>query len=381
MDNTYAFNAFAGRLISHFLTTNNASNFFISPISISTCLGMILLGCRNNSTEQLVNLLEFKNSNQPSNIDTEVILQSYNKLLSNIKSKNAKEKLVLLNKALVRSDSNVLPKYQESLESIFMAQIDDMNSTSHLEINNWVSNNTNGKITSMINGPPDPLDKLILLNAIYFKGNWENKFPKEDSEKGKFMVNNQVGKDVTFMNLPKTKLNHSEFFIPSNSDKSGVSIVELPYEGTTSMIILLPINMPVESLVSTPQSLQEHLKTFDETKKRMDIIVSLPKFKLESELSLTSTLSDLGAGDIVTPGLADLSGIDGSKNLYVSNAIHKAAIEVDEDGSEAAASSQLTITMRSFQFVPEFIVDRPFLFVIRDRNTNLVLFVGKVNEP
>lgn len=341
---------------------------------------MILLGCQNNSAEQLLNLLQFKTPAH-ANVETESIFKSYRELLNNIPGKGGRDQVNLLNRVLVRKGTQILPEFKTKLESQFDAQIDDLDSTPYTAINEWVSKSTNDKIKNLLDSPPDPLTSLILLNAIYFKGVWERPFSAENTDEGDFKVDIKANniKKVKYMHMPKSKFNYTHL---ANGDKT-YQVLELPYSGSNSMIIVLtdPGTAIEELIVSTPDFLTSVLDEFDSKKRRREIIVTLPKFKVEQQVSLTKTLGDLGAGDLISPEKADLSGIDGSKNLYVSDVRHKAAIEVNEEGSEAAAASSVSISMRSFSITPAFKVDHPFLFVIRDRASKIISFVGKVSDP
>lgn len=395
-----AFNAFAGHLINHFIDANHTGNLVISPLSISTCLGMLLLGCRNNSSDQLIKLLKFPSRATSDATQDESIFKSYQIILQNLQTldtKNVQDEMLLINKVLVR-DSSILPSYRESLKEYFMASVEPLDPSASSKANAWVSRVTQGKIDSILDAPPDPLDQVILLNAIFFRGNWKYMFPKDKTHDAQFLVNGDPSnkKLVKMMSLVKTKLNFAEFMFedPSNiGAKIGVQAVELPYEGSNSMLIFLPADQAedtrrqtdpsgaVNSLVSSIQSLTSLIGQFDRDKKRREVNVHIPKFKFDQSFDLTDSLGTMGASDLIQSGYADLSGVDGTKNLYVSAVNHRAVIELSEEGTTAAASTGLVMTMRSFPFVTELYADRPFIFVIRDSTSKLISFVGKFSEP
>ena len=398
---TDVFNAFAGHLINHFIDANHTGNLVISPLSISTCLGMLLLGCRNNSSEQLLRLLKFPSTASLDASQDEEIFKSYQTILNNLQknsdSKTAKDELLLINRALIR-DASVLPSYRDLLSKYFLASIGPLDESAMSKANAWISEATNGKIDSILDSPPDPLDRVILLNAIFFKGKWKHTFPQDKTQDAKFMVNGDFNnkKPVKMMGLAKTKLNIAEWMyedVANVGAKIGVQAVELPYEGNNSMLIFLPVDQEEESkktagpsntvnlLLPSKESLSSLIEQFDQVKKRREVNVHIPKFKFDQSFDLTDSLETLGAGDLIQSGVADLSGVDGTKNLYVSAVNHKAVIEVSEEGTTAAASTGIVMTMRSFTFVTEIYADHPFIFVIRDSTSKLISFVGKFSEP
>jgi serpin B len=207
------------------------------------------------------------------------------------------------------------------------------------------------------------LTRLVLANAIYFKGDWASQFKKEATRDASFKLANGETVEVPMM------FKKDDFRLARSKE---FQALELPYEGDDlSMIVLLP-NEPDNLPTLTYETLLS--LEFDE----MEIAVQLPKFKIESSFSLAETLSALGMPLAFSDG-ADFSGITGNQELFIGAAAHKAFIEVDEEGTEAAAVTGITFGVTSMP--QQFIANRPFLFVIRENSTGTMLFIGRVTDP
>ena len=244
-------------------------------------------------------------------------------------------------------------------------------------INEWVDAKTGGKIKNLVNKDcVNEFTRLILVNAIYFKGDWNLKFNKNLTKEADFHVSESETVKVQMMFMKKAELLYGV------DDNLCCQVLELPYLGKSlSMVVLLPdlsettLEKMEEKL--TPdvlRSLHVHAK---------EVFAWLPRFKLEIDFNLNDKLQDLGIKNLFLEGLADLSGIDGKKDLSVSSVLHKAFIEVNEEGSEAAAATAVVITLRCALPVmtPEFRADHPFVFFIQDSRTKSILFYGRVIKP
>jgi serpin B len=248
-------------------------------------------------------------------------------------------------------------------------------------INTWVENQTNSKIKDLIaKNVLNGLTKMVLVNAIHFKGDWAMKFKKENTQKGDFHVSKDkvVQADMMFSNEKYP-------YIPLKDLKA--EAIEIPYKGLRlSMILLLP--RPDSSLEELEKSLEKFpdIKTvlkFPPLPGRSKVELTLPKFKLETQLELNDKLKAMGITDMFDEKQADFSKMrsGGKKDLYVSKVVQKAFIEVNEDGTEAAAATAGIMMMRAMVINPSFTCDRPFMFMIRDHLTGVTLFSGHVTDP
>ena len=250
--------------------------------------------------------------------------------------------------------------------------VDFSNDNIRQEINRWVSEQTNEKIKNLIAEPLDPEIRLILVNAIYFKGDWAKKFSTESTHKKKFYRSDGSSVDVDMMHMMKKF--HMDYI-----DELNTTVLELPYKGESmSMVIFLPANkdglakLEAGLTASHLMNLRWNQRTYQEVR------VALPRFNLEQSASLSETLSDMGMPEVFSGGHADLSKMEGTHNLFLSEVVHKAFIEVNEEGSEAAAATGGIVILSA---PPTFHADHPFLFVIRCNRSKSVLFMGKMEDP
>ena len=242
---------------------------------------------------------------------------------------------------------------------------------SRLTINSWVEQKTANKIKDLLaQGSLTELTRLVLTNAIYFKGDWAVKFKPDLTKPMPFHVS--VEKTV---NVPMMRQN-GDFLFAENDD---VKVLELPYVGKElSMVLLLPkTNMNDLNAKLDAARLAEWTGQVRER----EVDIYLPKFKFETQYELKELLSDMGMVDAFALPPADFSGMSGQKDLYITKVIHKAIIEVNEEGSEAAAATAVVMGVKAVLHKPVFKADQPFLFLIRHNDTGAILFMGRVNNP
>ncbi|XP_052592559.1 antithrombin-III isoform X4 [Peromyscus californicus insignis] len=248
---------------------------------------------------------------------------------------------------------------------------------SRLTINNWIANKTEGRIKDVIpQGAIDELTALVLVNTIYFKGLWKSKFSPENTREESFYKADGQSCPVSMM--------YQEGKFKYRRVAEGTQVLELPFKGDDiTMVLILP--KPEKSLDKverelTPELLQEWLDELTETL----LVIHMPRFRIEDSFSLKEQLQDMGLTDLFSPEKSQLPGIvaEGRNDLYVSDAFHKAFLEVNEEGSEAAASTAVVIAGRSLN--PNrvtFKANRPFLVLIREVALNTIIFMGRVANP
>jgi len=355
-----------------------SGNVFVSPFSISSALAMVHLGAKGNTADQMAEALSFSSVK-----DVHADFQTLN---SDINSPSASYILKLANRLYGENTCNFLTEFQEATQKFYHADlkaVDFMGSAEdcRAEINSWVEQQTENKIKDLLKpGTVTPMTRLALVNAIYFKGNWLNRFNEANTKEMPFKLNQNESKPVEMMyQVKKLPFN----YIPDYS----LQILELPYVGEdVSMFILLPEEStdgsdPLHKLEN--ELTQDKLNEWT-NRENMDtgteIIVHLPKFKLEEEYELNDPLAKLGMTDVFCGSKADLSGMNGHGGLFLSTVAHKAFVEVNEEGTEAAAA---TAGIASFCMLREehFTADHPFLFFIRHNKTNSILFLGRFFSP
>ncbi|XP_050771845.1 serpin B6-like [Gymnogyps californianus] len=379
MDSLCAANTtFALDLLGKLCENKSGQNLFFSPFSISSALSMILLGSKGNTEAQIAKVLSLNKAEDAHN--------GYQSLLSEINDPNTKYILRTANRLYGEKTFEFLSSFIESSQKFYHAgleQTDFMHAweDSRKQINGWVEERTEGKIQNLLaEGILDSLTRLVLVNAIYFKGNWEKQFNKEDTAEMPFQINKKETKPVQMM------FKEDSFNMTYIGDFQ-TKILELPYVGNElSMIILLPD--AIQDGSTGLESLERELtyeKLIDWINPEMmdctKVRVSLPRFKLEEDYDLKPLLSSMGMPDAFDLGKADFSGISAGNELVLSEVVHKSFVEVNEEGTEAAAATAGLMLLRCAMVVPEFTADHPFLFFIRHNKTSSILFCGRFCSP
>jgi serine protease inhibitor len=342
-------------------------NLMLSPLSASTALTMLLNGCNTQTYDQIRDMLGFEG------LTLNEINEAYGSLVRQLLVVDPEVQLALANAVWYRQDFTVKQPFLETMDSSFDAEVAalDFYGPSAVEIiNKWASDNTNGKITKVMEDIP-PGMVMFLMNALYFKGTWTYQFVPDQTASMPFHLENGSVIDVDMMrSLIPVKMHAA----------NGATAVELPYgRQNFSMVIILPDN-----------SLGEYLPDFDKTDwssitSALDAIsepdeaeMIMPKFKFEYEKYLNDQLKSLGMLDAFDPYLADLSGISDG-DIFIDFVKQNTFVDVNEEGTEAAAVT--TIGIKEVSMPPSFTIDKPFIFAIRERTTNTLLFIGKVENP
>jgi serpin B len=350
-------------------------NLFFSPYSISTCLALAYSGARGDTAAQMARTLHW-------DPDQNQLAASFGELQGQINNPRDKRgiELDLANGLWAQQDHPFLPAFLEVARRRFGAKVEQVDfrvggEAVRKEINDWVSHQTKGKITGLIQpGALDPATRLVLANAIYFKGRWAREFNKRNTTQASFSVTPSRKIEAPLMHLT------ADF---KYAEVEGVQLLELPYAGDDLvMVVLLPRES--DGLTSLEGRLNEQtLGRWRAQSREQKVEVFFPKFKLTTQFNLAQPLVEMGLSDAFSRR-ADFSGMDGERDLLISTVVHKAFVEVNEEGTEAAAATG-TI-MRSMAIVqrppiPTFRADHPFLFLIHDRHSGAILFLGRVADP
>jgi len=350
-------------------------NLFFSPYSISTCLATTYAGAQGDTAAQMAQTLHFDtNQNQ--------LAASFGELQKQLNDEQEKTgiELSIANGLWGQKDYPFLPAFLDIAEQSYGAHLKQIDFHIHAdaartEINDWVDHKTKGEITGLIQpGVLGPATRLVLVNAIYFKGSWERKFDKLSTTQAPFTVAPKQKPEVPLMNLT------ADF---KYAEVEGLQLLELPYAGgDLSMVVLLPGDIDglkgVEDLLNA-QTLDRWLAQASEQK----VAVFLPKFKLAAQFSLATPLAEMGMTDAFSPN-ANFSGMDGERDLCISAVVHKAFVDVDEEGTEAAAATGAVMKSMAVmlpRLTPTFRADHPFVFLIRDNHSGSILFLGRLRKP
>ena len=358
---------FGFNLFSELVREDAGKNVFISPLSISIALGMTYNGAAGETQEAMAKALELKG------MKLEEVNSGYAGLMKDLKSSDPKVELLIANSLWARREVEFEPGFLKRNKEFYRARIttlDFADPGSPGAINKWVSENTKGKIKKIVE-QIDPQTVMFLINAIYFRGKWGCEFDKSRTKDGIFHLLDGTEKSVPMM----SQSGRYRYY-----RGKGFQAVSLPYgDGRMSMYIFLP---------DEGSSLSDFLAGLNRENwgkwlplfHYMEGDIRLPRFKLEYEKSLNNALGSLGMGIAFDPGKADFRRMSDT-TLYIHSVLHKAVVEVNEEGTVAAA---VTSVMMGITSVPErftFIVNRPFFFAIHDNQTNSLLFMGAVVKP
>lgn len=367
VDNVNANNQFAIDFYSKISQSNN--NVFFSPTSISTAFSILYEGARENTANEIQDVFGF-----PTNeIERKHGYYSLHKIIN--ESNNENVRLHIANALWLAESFEPLPEYLNTATKYYdstVASVDFVSDDGVNKINEWVNSKTEEKIEKLLEpGSTGANTRMAITNAIYFKGMWEYTFDPEDTYEVDFMVNPDETEKVQMMTFPhKMRMNFAS--------TEQMKMLELPYKNNTaSMLIILPNE--IDGLRSVEDSLTlENLSNWKNMLQKREIVIHIPKFSLETDYNLKETLPDMGMTSAFNIVHADFSGISGYKGLYISQAIHKAFVDVNEEGTEAAGATAIVMDESGGQL---FKADHPFIFIIQDKKTNSILFIGKIVEP
>jgi serpin B len=362
-------------------------NLFFSPYSISTALAMTYAGARGRTDTQMATVLHFPTA--PSEtvpaMKTLTRMQFHSAFGTIVKDLNTRGKkggyeLTVANALWGQKGYGFLEEFLQLVKANYDGQLNEVDFVKAAEsarktINAWVEKKTKNKIKDLIGrGALDKMTRLVLTNAIYFKGNWDRQFKEDRTMDAPFTLLSGDKVDVPMMNQK------AEFRYMETED---IQALELPYvDDELSMVILLPKEpdgLPEFEKELTIETLSAWLSKL----RKREVIVSVPKFKMTRQFSLASILKSMGITDAFSPGSADFSGMNGNKDLFISAVIHKAYVDVNEEGTEAAAATAVTMKLTSIgpTPIPVFRADHPFLFLIRDNLLGSILFIGRAANP
>lgn len=367
-NNYFAFDIFNA------VNTGKDANVVISPFSISTALAMTYAGAAGETAEQMAKTLHF-------HPDQNIFHQSFSQWMKTIETKGKKgDRLEIANSLWPQEDYHFLESYFQILNQFYNSALYEVDYTGDREairqrINQWVMDNTNNLIEELIK--PGVLiedTRLVLVNAIYFLSQWKIAFDKQGTHTHTFFVTPDTPKDVSFMFMKDT-LAYFE------NDK--FQMLELEYEGGDfSMVIVLPAEgKNIDSFIAEMNPATYSKIT--ETTVKQPVEVYLPSFKVRASFDLEQTMSAMGM-PLAFTNKADFSKMTGMLDLKIDKIIHQAYIDVNEEGTEAAASTAVVIIRKSAVVGEQptvFRANRPFLYFIKENSNNSILFMGKTGDP
>ena len=351
---------------------SSEGNIFFSPYSISTALAMTYAGARNETEKQMAKAMHFT-------ISQDKLHPAFSNLQEKLKKvqKKGNVQLLIANSLWPHKGYPFRNEFLGLVKKNYKTEITAVDYVRQTEkarktINAWVEEKTRDKIKDLIKpGILDALTRLVLANAIYFKGNWASQFDKKHTRDMLF----KLSPDKT----SKTPMMYQKGQFGYWADKD-LQVLEMPYVGKQlSMVVLMPTR--VDGLPQLEKKLNvENLRRWNSRLRERKVDTWLPKFKLECDFRVDKALQAMGMVDAFT-GDANFSGMDGTDWLYISAVLHKAFVDVNEEGTEAAAATALVMTLKCAPMDPQFRADHPFVFLIQENQTGSILFIGRMTDP
>jgi serine protease inhibitor len=362
-------NDFGIDLFKEVVNLQPEKNVFISPLSVSMALGMTLNGAADSTYQAMKSTLRLNGLTQDQ------INEAYESLIELLRNLDPKVTFQIANSIWYRNTLTFEKPFIDTNKKYFDALVSglDFNSPNAVfTINNWVKENTNNKIEEIVDNI-SPEEIMFLINAIYFKGMWHYQFDKNLTQTGMFTLpdGSQISCDMMSQELECRYLVTDEF-----------QAVDLPYgKGDYYMTIFLPkTNIKINPLINQleAEKVFSWLGSFSDQQG----VVQFPKYKLEYQLQLNDVLTKMGMGIAFDPYKANFTRLyNGPFNAFISSVLHKTFVQVDEEGTEAAAVTSVTVGITSIGGSFYFRADRPFFFFIRENLSNTILFAGKIVKP
>lgn len=355
------------------LQDGTPKNMFLSPLSISLSLAMTLVGADGDTRKQILLALTLNDSSY------ELLLKTHQYILEKLR-KNNEQSVSISNRLFVDQDQKISDEFLNTLDSVYNSTcvtvpflLDSVAAAS--EINSWAKRATNDKIKTLVS--PDeltPNTALLIGNAVYFKSSWALRFSADNTKV----------EDFSLLSGEKIKVNmmfQSKKFKIGYLNDIDCDVIELPYtDETLKMVVFLPRELDGINKVETNFSI-DIINKAEEIMHSRKVDLWMPKFKLEGSYRLKSALQNLGVSDPFVPGVADFTLISGNRDLFISSVIHKTFVDVNEEGTEAAAVTGVMICKRSIVFPETFKANHPFLFSIIETTTKQLLFLGSLKVP
>ena len=351
-------------------------NIFFSPASMFVAFSALYEGARGNTADQMQQVFGF----EP---DLQARYNATAHLMSSVNRDDPNATLEMANALWLAVWFAPYDSYVDAVRSVYLADVERVDFVDESDdggvwmVNTWASDKTNGRIPEVLK--QDDVNEstaMVITNAIYFNGTWVTQFLEDETRESYFWMNSTKSIMTDFMNV------RSEF---DYAKVDGAQMLRMPYEGDRlSMLIILPDGRDgMSDLDSTISAMQ--IEQWNHDMRSQEIIVSVPKFTTKTHYDLMGPLFSLGVSDVFDPDTADLSGIvhvQPDQNLYVSKAIHDAYVDVNEEGTEAAAVTTIVTLEESLPPPPpRFTADHPFIFIIQDDESGAILFMGRLSDP
>ncbi|KAM4862953.1 neuroserpin [Urocitellus parryii] len=365
-------------MYNHLRVTGEDENILFSPLSIALAMGMMELGAQGSTLKEIRHSMGYDNL---KNGDELSFLKDFSNMVA---AEESQYVMKIANSLFVQNGFHINDEFLQMVKKYFKAEVNHVDFSQNVavanHINKWVENNTNNLLKDLVSPRDfDAATHLALINAVYFKGNWKSQFRPENTRTFSFTKDDESEVQIPMM-YQQGEFYYGEFSDGSNEAGGIYQVLEIPYEGDEISMMLVLSRQEVPLATLEPLVKAQLIEEWANSVKKQKVEVYLPRFTVEQEIDLKDILKGLGITEIFIKD-ANLTALSDNKELFLSKAIHKSFIEVNEEGSEAAAASGMIAISRMAVLYPQVIVDHPFFFLIRNRRTGTILFMGRVLHP
>ncbi|XP_074046959.1 neuroserpin [Macrotis lagotis] len=363
---------------NHLRATGEDENILFSPLSIAIAMGMVELGTHGSTLKEIRRSMGYENLKDGEEF-------SFLRNLSNmITTEENQYVMKMANSLFIQNGFHINDNFVQMMKKYFHAEFDHVdfsqNEAAANHINKWVENHTNSLVKDLVLARDfSSLTHLALINAVYFKGNWKSQFRPENTRTFSFTKDDESEAQIPMM-YQQGEFYYGEFSDGSNEAGGIYQVLEIPYEGDEISMMLVLSRQEVPLVTLEPLVKPQLIEEWANSVKKQKVEVYLPRFTVEQEIDLKDVLKGLGISEVFNRN-ADFSALSDNKEIFLARAVHKSFIEVNEEGSEAAAASGMIAISRMAVLYPQVIVDHPFFFLIRNRRTGTILFMGRVMHP
>ena len=346
--------------------TDANENFTISPLSLSEALAIASNGANGDTRKQITEIIGV------NGMSKEIVNETFNSLNDYLANADSKTTFSIANSVWIDEGFEVKPEFLNDKKLIGETFYQNLSSTKTMnDFNNWCDTKTNGCIKKVLSEPLSGDCMMVIANALHFKGMWKYRFDKKNTSEQDFYNSDGTKSKVKMMSQKCKFLAYSG---------ENMDMVELPYGNENfCMDVILPHEGKNLDECMKDFTLNTFLYEYIKDSKQTDVVVQMPRMKLECTKSLITPLMAMGMTDAFLDGKADFTGISDSR-IFISDVKQSTYVNVDEEGTEAAAVTTVELTQKVNDNVPEFRMDRPFTYIIRERTTDTILFMGKVRK-
>lgn len=365
-------------MYNHLRATGEDENILFSPLSIALAMGVMELGAQGSTLKEIRHSMGYEGLKSGEEFS---FLKDFSSMVS---AEEGQYVMKIANSLFVQNGFHVNEEFLQMMKMYFNAEVSHVDFSQNVAvanyINKWVENYTNGLLKDLVSpGDFDAVTHLALINAVYFKGNWKSQFRPENTRTFSFTKDDESEVQIPMM-YQQGEFYYGEFSDGSNEAGGIYQVLEIPYEGDEISMMLVLSRQEVPLATLEPLLKAQLIEEWANSVKKQKVEVYLPRFTVEQEIDLKDILKALGVTEIFIKD-ANLTAMSDNKELFLSKAVHKSFIEVNEEGSEAAAASGMIAISRMAVLYPQVIVDHPFFFLIKNRKTGMILFMGRVMHP